>query len=680
MAGKILITRPEEDARPLADALRTRGIATVIEPLLAISTLPEAAAPLAEDLANVQAILFTSANGVRAFADLSHRRDIGVLAVGDATADAARKAGFTAVESAGGDVNALAQLARQRLKPDAGPLFHAAGSAVAGDLARLLAEGGFTLRRRMLYESKPANAFTPEARTALLTGEIDQVVLFSPRTAATFATLAEAAALDCRRITALCLSPAVADAAGVLTWRAIRIADHPDLPSMLALIDSQPPQKEPVPPGVSKPEAKAAMSVPSSSNTPPSPPSPPAARASVPPSAPAPLRAARPGASTGAILLAGIIGALLAGAGVLGVIRYAPERLGLAASSNAEADNKAVAVLTQQLADVSTRLAELQQQVTALPKVPGDIGQVGDRITALQGDVAALKSAGAAAAAPLPVEITGLPQRLADLEVRVSELKPADLASISARLAALEQRPAGSAGDAAALEKVKADLAAFDQRLKVAEGAAGDIGALKQALAQLAAANAKSGSGAAGIALSINQLQRLISSGKPYASAIATLEKFGSGDPQLSAALAPSLGALKANADKGVATLAELQGSFPATADAITHAASSVAETTSPDASFGERVLARLSSLVTIRPEGENVQGDEPLARLARGEAKLNAGDVEGAAGELSGLPAGPIAEAAKPWLDRARARLDAEAALDRLQSDAIAALAGAAQ
>ncbi len=679
MAGKILITRPEEDAKPLADALRTRGIATVIEPLLAISTLPEAAAPLAEDLANVQAILFTSANGVRAFADLSHRRDIGVLAVGDATADAARKAGFTAVESAGGDVNALAQLARQRLKPEAGPLFHAAGSAVAGDLARLLAEGGFTLRRRMLYESKPANAFTPEARAALLTGEIDQVVLFSPRTAATFTALAEAAALDCRRMTALCLSPAVADAAGVLTWRAIRIADHPDLPSMLALIDSQPPQKEPVPPGASKLEAKAAMSVPST--TPPSPPSPPAARASVPPSAPAPMpRPAKPRASAGAILLAGIIGALLAGAGVLGVIRFAPERLGLAVSSNAEADNKAVAVLTQQLADVSTRLAELQQQVTALPKVPGDIGQVGDRITALQGDVAALKSAGAAAAAPLPVEITGLPQRLADLEVRVSELKPADLASISARLAALEQRPAGSAGDAAALEKVKADLAAFDQRLKVAEGAAADIAALKQALAQLAAANAKSGNGAAGIALSINQLQRLIAWGKPYASAIATLEKFGSGDPQLAAALAPSLGALKANADKGVATLAELQGSFPATADAITHAASSVAETTSPDASFGERVLARLSSLVTIRPEGENVQGDEPLARLARAEAKLNAGDVEGAVGELSGLPAGAIADAAKPWLDRARARLDAEAALDRLQSDAIAALAGAAQ
>ncbi|HYV87158.1 MAG TPA: uroporphyrinogen-III synthase, partial [Candidatus Polarisedimenticolia bacterium] len=134
MSGKILITRPEEDAKPLADALAARGISTLIEPLLAIRVLADAAGPLAEDLAGVQAILFTSANGVRAFGELSARRDIGVLAVGDATAAMARSAGFTAVESAAGDVGDLVRLTKQRLKPEGGPLFHAAGSAVAGDL------------------------------------------------------------------------------------------------------------------------------------------------------------------------------------------------------------------------------------------------------------------------------------------------------------------------------------------------------------------------------------------------------------------------------------------------------------------------------------------------------------------------------------------------------------------
>src|SRR5258706_8645263 len=161
MAVTALITRPQEDARPLADELAARGIAVVIEPLLAIVTLPAAASDLAGDLAGVQALLFTSANGVRAFAELSSRRDIGALAVGDATAAAARGVGFIAVESAGGDVKDLARLAKLRLKPEGGPLFHAAGSAVAGDLAQHLPSDGFTLRRPLLYGSQAAQHPTP---------------------------------------------------------------------------------------------------------------------------------------------------------------------------------------------------------------------------------------------------------------------------------------------------------------------------------------------------------------------------------------------------------------------------------------------------------------------------------------------------------------------------------------
>ena len=51
MALTALITRPQEDAEPLAAALAAREIATLIEPLLTITPLPATAAPLAEDLA-----------------------------------------------------------------------------------------------------------------------------------------------------------------------------------------------------------------------------------------------------------------------------------------------------------------------------------------------------------------------------------------------------------------------------------------------------------------------------------------------------------------------------------------------------------------------------------------------------------------------------------------------------
>src|SRR3990170_4070978 len=183
---RALITRPRDDAAELADALRQRGVEVGIEPLLVVE--PIAGAVL--DLAGVQALLLTSANGARAFARLSDRRDLPVFPVGDATAATARGLGFATVESAGGDVRDLARLVKDRLDPAGGALFHAAGSAVAGDLSGLLAAAGFDLRRAAIYEAKPVTGLTAETRAALAGGAFDLVLFFSPRTAATFVRLA----------------------------------------------------------------------------------------------------------------------------------------------------------------------------------------------------------------------------------------------------------------------------------------------------------------------------------------------------------------------------------------------------------------------------------------------------------------------------------------------------------
>src|SRR5262245_7791977 len=232
---RILITRPIEDARPLADALEERGIAVLIEPLLEIRHLEDAEI----DLDGVQALLFTSANGVRAFAALSPRRELKVFTVGDGSADAARQAGFANVESAKGDVEALAALVVDRLKAEDGILFHAAGTVTAGDLKTRLEGLGYQVRRAQLYEAKIASALSTETRANLTLGGIDAVLLFSPRTAATFAELWQAAgAPSLGRIQALCLSAAVAREIGNLGWAGVEIADRPDLPSMLALVDA----------------------------------------------------------------------------------------------------------------------------------------------------------------------------------------------------------------------------------------------------------------------------------------------------------------------------------------------------------------------------------------------------------------------------------------------------------
>src|SRR5882724_2654745 len=237
-----LITRPEEDAATLAEALRQRGVGVAIEPLLSIRTLPG----VAIDLEGVQALLFTSSNGVRAFAELSQRRDLPCFTVGDATAAAARSAGFARVESAGGDVRDLARLVSEKLQPAGGLLFHAAASAVAGDLAAAVEGAGFGLRRAVIYEAKPAERLADETLRRLADGAIDWVLFFSPRTAATFVRLIDAAppaerlrlAAGIARTEALCLSPAVADAVQKLAWRSVLSALRPDLPGMLQLVDA----------------------------------------------------------------------------------------------------------------------------------------------------------------------------------------------------------------------------------------------------------------------------------------------------------------------------------------------------------------------------------------------------------------------------------------------------------
>lgn len=231
---RLLLTRPRDDAEPLAGELRRAGHAVLIEPMLEIRPLPDAA----PDLDGVQAVLLTSANGARALAAATARRDLPVRAVGDATARAARRAGFADVVSADGDVAALAGLARARLDPAAGRLLHVAGSAVAGDLAAALTDAGFAVDRAVLYEARKAAALSPACRSALRDGRLDAALFFSPRSAAAFVRLADTAGLAdaCRRLSALCLSRAVADAAGVVPWRMISVAVRPTQADLLDLL------------------------------------------------------------------------------------------------------------------------------------------------------------------------------------------------------------------------------------------------------------------------------------------------------------------------------------------------------------------------------------------------------------------------------------------------------------
>ncbi|PZN98144.1 MAG: uroporphyrinogen-III synthase [Alphaproteobacteria bacterium] len=179
------------------------GWAPVVQPLLQIRPL----APDVPDLDGFAAVAFTSRNGVAAFVALTSRRGFRVFAVGDATAQAARDAGFADVLSADGAVDDLAALIAQNLGYNDRLLAAVAKEPVA-DLAALLA-GHVRVDTLAVYEAVETGAAAPE--------DVAAILIHSPRAAAALA------ALDIRAAGRPCVVAISAHAAAPL--KALRIAD-----------------------------------------------------------------------------------------------------------------------------------------------------------------------------------------------------------------------------------------------------------------------------------------------------------------------------------------------------------------------------------------------------------------------------------------------------------------------
>lgn len=233
---RLLVTRPEPDNERTAAALRARGHEVLLAPLLHIEVTDA-------DLGNGPwaAVLLTSANGARA-ARLHSRRSellpLPVLAVGRASAEAARAVGFTDVSSADGNADDLARLAAQRFAGAGHPLLYLAGEDRSGDLAGDLAASGLAVRTMIAYRAAKAAQFPPAARSALEQGRIDGVLHFSRRSVEAYVDCGSAVGPAAFAPAHYCLS---ARAAGPLRQAGaarIEVAAYPDEASLLALVAS----------------------------------------------------------------------------------------------------------------------------------------------------------------------------------------------------------------------------------------------------------------------------------------------------------------------------------------------------------------------------------------------------------------------------------------------------------
>jgi uroporphyrinogen-III synthase len=637
MQMRVLITRPEREATALAQALAQRGHQAVLAPLFRLQIL-HPPSDFAETLATSQAVLLTSVNGARAFAEASEPRSKPIFAVGDTTAATAEGLGFTNVVSASGDAAALSALVRERLDPGKGPLLHVCGAEVAGDPA----PDGFEVRRVVLYEARAADTLPDSARAALEARAVDVATFFSPRAAEVFATLVTDAKLadTCRSVSAVAISDAALRPLEALPFARAVAAERPTRQAVLDEIDRLPP------PGVQSPEPQPDSMT--DTYTPP-PIAEPAKTVDVP------VVPVRTGVGVAGAFVIGLIAAAIVLAAALVSLPYWPQEARSLWRGPAVAPMTApppaapaaapvldTAALDAAKRELNTRLDDLDRRVRAAAAAAAT-AQAAPAPAAPAAPAA--QPASAAPAGPDPA-IDELRRKLESLESRAAP--QSDTSALQSEVVAL--RTALRALDqVVASQKVSVDKA-------TAAATASTTGEQKA----MAAAR---GSAVIGIAARISAA---VASGQPFANDLTLLAPLAQGEAKLGEAIA----ALQPVATNGVASRANLAAAFPAMAKAA------LADDLADD-SFWQRLLGKLKALVSLRRVGADVQGDSAEAKLARAEAAIDAGDVAKAVDLVKSLPP-QTSKATADWLARADAHLAAQRAVDQLAAQAVAMLGSA--
>ncbi|MBM3468783.1 MAG: uroporphyrinogen-III synthase [Alphaproteobacteria bacterium] len=219
----ILITRPVENAIPLATKLKNLGHQVLIDPLLKIIPLKVQLPPLQ----TYQAIVATSQHALYSFSHLTTERDIPLWCVGSESAKAAKSLGFKNIHEASGTAQNLVERLIETIKPfDEKSILHISGDVIRVDIVSILLKNNISAERIILYKSEASSSFSNETRHAIENKFLDAVLFFSPRTARIFYNLCHSLKIDhfCSSLIAVCLSKEIKTEIQGLPWKKIQTA------------------------------------------------------------------------------------------------------------------------------------------------------------------------------------------------------------------------------------------------------------------------------------------------------------------------------------------------------------------------------------------------------------------------------------------------------------------------
>ena len=237
----ILVTRPEPDNAVTAAALQTKGFEVLLAPMLRF----EPVAFHDDTDARYGAVIVTSANAIRAIeAHLTGRLlTLPLFAVGERTAEAARRAGFGDVSVAEGNAAALRDLVvasvRAKTLKKASTLLYLAGADLAGDLAGELGERGFSVVTHTTYRMIPVLRLPQGACDAFAANRIEAVLHYSRRSARAFLDAIRAAGVEISAlaIPQCCISDAVAQVVREVGATQVLAARSPDENGLFEALD-----------------------------------------------------------------------------------------------------------------------------------------------------------------------------------------------------------------------------------------------------------------------------------------------------------------------------------------------------------------------------------------------------------------------------------------------------------
>lgn len=237
MKDVVLITRPEDDATAIAYAVNQKGLLAFCEPFLDVVFHEKKI----ENIQEYGALVFTSANAVRAYNLYNEEKDIPVFCVGDNTQEEAQAAGFKNSKSARGGVEELTAMLSEE-KSDK-PFLYLRGKEITQPLVDTIPS--IDIEEQIVYYTQTPEKISPNCADLLQEEAFSYIMFFSKRTAETFVSLlgkeeeGEAIQEALKRTKALCLSGSMLECLSVLPWKDIIVAKRPERQAILDLLETE---------------------------------------------------------------------------------------------------------------------------------------------------------------------------------------------------------------------------------------------------------------------------------------------------------------------------------------------------------------------------------------------------------------------------------------------------------